>query len=418
MKAILLAVGVLGAGSAAATMLTSTGSEMSVRAHASGSWDDERPGPDSARVAILLDAMSRTDPVACEMLSDQIGNFWNNGGDWGLGELSDVRSATRAAKDSVSGRVSDPGAIRHLLAQLSSDDPCVRRTAAKMLGRSTAADNVLERLLDDSSARVREAALLAIGTHDRPQLRPRVERMLGADGVADVAMAAWALGELEDRGSVDALERVLGHASPRVRMTAAWALGTIEDPRAVPSLLPLLRDREVMVRWAAADALGDIESVEAAPALERVVNEESDRRVRLQAIEALGDIEAARSAPVLARVLAGSDIELSVAAASAIGDLDDLEHAPPELMRAAASPDPQLRKAAVSALENIEDPASAAALLPLVSDADPEIRRDVIHALGEMNAREAKAAITRATEDSDPDVRRAAVEALAELEDQ
>lgn len=420
MKAILVLVGVLGAGSAAAagTLLTSSHAGATAGMQWSGDWDKGRPGPDSARVATLLGAMASTDPVACEMLGDQIGNFWFSGGEWGLGRLSDASSGVLAAKDSVSGRVSDPAAIRLLTQRLSADDPCVRRIAAKMLGNSAVTDDALGRLLDAPSGRVQEAALLAIGEHDRPALRTRVERMLRSEDVALVTMAAWALGELEDHGSVEPLEGVLHHSSAKVRMTAAWALGTIEDPKAVPALLPMLKDGDVSVRWAAADALGDIESVDAAPALEQLVRHEPDRRVRLQAIEALGDIEAARSAPVLAEVLAGNDLELSVAAAEALGGLDNLEHAPPELMRAASSTDPQLRRAAVSALQSIEDPASAPALLPLVNDPDPRVRRDVVEALGQMHAQGAGPALRKALEDSEPSVRKAAVEALAELEDQ
>ncbi|HEU4760956.1 MAG TPA: HEAT repeat domain-containing protein [Gemmatimonadales bacterium] len=418
MRALLLLVGVIGAGSAAtaAGMLTSAHRGASVAE--SGIRDESRPGPDSARVAMLLDALSRTDPALCEMLSDQIGNFWNSSGEWGIGELNDARPGVRAAKDSISGQVRDPAAIRQLVARLSSDDPCVRRTAAKMLGGSTISDQELGRLLDDPSVRVREAALLAIGHDERPSLRPRVERMLHSDDVALVAMAAWTLGELEDHESVSPLQGLLDHASPRVRMTAAWALGEIEDSRAVRALLPLLRDREAGVRWAAAGALGNIESADAAPALEQLLANEPDRRVRLQSIEALGNIEAPRSAAPLARVIAGDDAELSLAAAEAIGNLDDLGHAPAELVRAASSPDPRMRRAVVSALANIEDTTTIRALLPLLTDADPDIRRDAIEALGEMNAQQAKPAITRALDDKEPEVRKAAVEALAELEDE
>jgi HEAT repeat protein len=109
---------------------------------------------------------------------------------------------------------------------------------------------------------------------------------------------------------------------------------------------------------------------------------------------------------------------LSLAAAEAIGNLDELEHAPAELVHAASSPDPRMRRAVVSALANIEDPATVPALLPLLTDADPEIRRDVIEMLGELHAQQAKPGITRALGDKVPEVRKAAVEALAELEDQ
>ncbi|HMG94956.1 MAG TPA: hypothetical protein VK565_01565, partial [Gemmatimonadaceae bacterium] len=43
-------------------------------------WERSRPGPDSGRVAILIDALGRTDPVICELIADQLGNFWWSGG--------------------------------------------------------------------------------------------------------------------------------------------------------------------------------------------------------------------------------------------------------------------------------------------------------------------------------------------------
>lgn len=418
MRPALMLVAVLTGGSAvaAATMLTIAGpapqSGITI-----GDWKDERPGPDSARVATLLDAMQRTDPVACEMLSDQVGNFWWGDGDWGIGRLSDARRDVRAAKDSVSGRVRDAAAIRHLVARLDSEDPCVRRTAAKMLGHSTMTDDAMAALLDGPTPRAREAALLAIGEAERPGSRQRVERELRGDDAAIVAMAAWALGELEDRASIGPLEDALRHDAPRVRMTAAWALGMIEDPKAVPALLRALDDREVMVRWAVVDAFGDIESREAAGALERVVRSQDDRRVRLAAIEALGNIEDPGSVDALAAVLDSDDLELQVAAAEAIGDLDNLPKAPAQLLRAAGSSHRELRRAAIFTLESLEDPAAVPVMMQAIGDADPEIRRAAIEMLGEVRALAAKDALTRALEDRDAEVRMAAIEALAELED-
>ncbi len=420
MKPALVLVGVLlgGTAVATATMLTIAGPDAGQMSITIGDHGHERPGPDSARVAMLLDAMQRTDAVTCEMLSDQIGNFWWGRDAWGLGRLHDARSEVRAAKDSVSGRVRDARAIRLLSTRLDSEDPCVRRTAAKMLGNSTASDAVLVAALESPSPRVREAALLAIGEAERPTLRTRVERELRGNDAASVAMAAYALGELEDRASVDPLEDVLNHADARVRMTATWALGMIEDARAVPAVMRMLDDRETMVRWAAADALGDIESRDAAGALQRQGGREDGRRVRLAIVSALGDIEDASSLEPLARVLEGNDLELSIAAAEAIGDLDNIHSAPAALIRAVSSPDRELRHAAVHALEHIEDPASIPAMIGVIADADSKVRRAAIEMLGNMGATQAKVAITRALEDPDPEVRMAAIEALAELEDQ
>jgi HEAT repeat protein len=343
-------------------------------------------GPDSARVTRFLTALAAADPLICEMVSDQLGNFWFSDHELAIGRTADTRHGLRAAKDSLSRRVHDPAAIRVLSARLDADDPCVRNTAAKMLGNSAITDDALARHFDSPSPRVREAALRAAGMRSRPALRVRIERLLTAREGAVAAMAAFALGEIEQRASVPALRRALTHEGAQVRLTAAWALGNIEDVAAVPDL-------------------------------EGLVARDADRRVKHAAIHALGELQQRRSLDVLARVLEGRDLELATAAAEAIGELDDVETAPPALVRAIASPHRPLQLAAIWAAVEIDDPALAPVLLPHLRDEDPEIRVAVIEALAELQARIAIPGITRALNDPVADVRRAAVEALAEIED-
>lgn len=418
MKPLVVLLGAVGVGTAAAatTMMTIAG-PPAPQSITIGDWRDERPGPDSARVARLLQTMGQTDPVACEMLSDQIGNFWWGGDEWGIGRLSDARNDTRAAKDSVSGRVSDPAAIRHLVSSLAEDDPCVRRTAAKMLGNSTITDDVLARLFDDPSVRVREAALYAAGHEERPALRSRLENVLGVRDEAVAAMAAWALGQLEMVESVGTLSNALERGGPRLKINAAWALGQIEDARAVGPLRGVLRDPDPILRATAVQALGDIESMGSAGDVERVLREDRDRRVRLEAIYALGNIESMSSLDVLASVLDGNDVEMSIAAIEAIDNLDEINSAPAGLVRAVSSQQPELRKVAAMALGHIADPQTVPALIGLLRDPDAEVRLAAVEGLGEIGTPAAKPGLTRALEDANAEVRRAAVEALAEIEE-
>ncbi|MCC6271277.1 MAG: HEAT repeat domain-containing protein, partial [Microbacteriaceae bacterium] len=208
---------------------TSTGVAMRGTLREMPQQETRRAGPDSARVAALLASLTRADPVACEMIADQIGNFWWTDGGVGAGLFGDVRTAARQGKDSLAAPVSDARALRLLSATLAHDDPCVRLVAAKLLGNGAATDAMIVASLDAPSARVREAALRAAGERERLGMRARVERMLG-DEPDVAAMAAWTLGEYEQRASVPALRRALAHASPRVRTGAAWALGQVEDP--------------------------------------------------------------------------------------------------------------------------------------------------------------------------------------------
>ena len=417
MKPLLFFMSVLGAGTAGAVAIQHVDVHVRVPNFRVDVSMPEHPGPDSARVAALLAAMAATDPVTCEMIGDRVGNGWWNNEDWGVGQLSDARPEARAARDSLSGEVRDPRAIAALTAALSGDNPCVRRTAATMLGRSTVSDDALRRLLDDQSPRIREAALVAAGHAERPALRERSEALLRDRDEAVASMAAWSLGELEDPASVAALAGALERGGTRLKTSAAWALGEIESTKAIPALKSALRDGQASVRAAAADALGDIESPDPAEDLERLVGSDPDRRVRLEAIEALGDIEVGRSAPVLARVLEGNDVELSIAAVEAIGDLDEVSTAPPQLVRAASSPDPELRHVVAHALAEIADPATVSTLTKLLTDSNRDVRLAAVQGLGEIGSQEAAPALTRALADADAEIRRAAAEALGEIEE-
>lgn len=341
-------------------------------------------GPDSAGVAAFLAAVAATDPVVCEVVSDQLGNSWYGGEERTIGRFADARAQARITKDSLTRRVTAPEVIRLVATRLDDDNPCVRLVAAKMLGNSRASDAEFERLLDSRSPRVREATLRALAVRERPTLRRAITRQVDASEPAVAVMAVYALGHLEDRESVPRLRRELGATSRTMRMTAAWALGMIEDPAAAPDL-------------------------------ERLARADADRGVRLVAIGALGDIEASSSYPVLVGLLEERDLELATAAAEALTSLDAPAAVPEGLLRAARAEHRPLRLAALHSLAEIEDPAVIPILLANVEDSDPDVRREMIEALGELKANAALPALRRALKDPVAEVRRAAVEALAEI---
>ena len=157
----------------------------------------DRPGADSARVAALLNALTRTDPVICDLIGDQLGNFWWSNGGGGLGRFGDAPSV-QGAKDSLSGEITDPRAVTLLISNLGADSPCVRRVAAKLLGQSDVAANRLTQLLSDPSPRVRESAAYAAGVAERPETMAALQRLLAGNDEGPAAMAAWALGQIEN----------------------------------------------------------------------------------------------------------------------------------------------------------------------------------------------------------------------------
>src|SRR5207248_4724108 len=104
-----------------------------------------RAGADPARAAALPTALDRTDPVICDLIGDQLGNFWIGGNAGGLGRFSDAPAGLQGAKDSLAGRITDPRALQLLIATLGSNNACVRRVAAKLLGRSAVSARSEER---------------------------------------------------------------------------------------------------------------------------------------------------------------------------------------------------------------------------------------------------------------------------------
>jgi HEAT repeat protein len=407
-----------------------------------------RPGADSARVARLLTALGQTDPVVCDLIGDQLGNFWMGNDDARLGRFADAADV-QGAKDSLAGSITDPRAIGLLVASIDSNNACVRRVAAKLLGNSTVSAAVLGRLLDDAQPRARESAAYAAGVGERRETRAGLERRLTDSEPSVAAMAAWALGEIRDPASAPELQKAVHSTSPRVRLAGIWALGQFNDAAFAKDVLPFLRDpdagtrviaaealgemksprvgaalvgaltdRSIAVRRTAANALGNMSERSAAPTLESLLLNDPDPDVRRECANALGNISLGRSLEPLARALDDADRDVQREAANAIGNLDEVKKAPAALIRATSSSDVDLRREATDALAHIGDQGSAAvqALLDRLRDEDKGIRLAAVQGLGELNVAAAIPGLTRALNDRDPDVRQAAAEALGKTQ--
>lgn len=151
---------------------------------------------------------------------------------------------------------------------------------------------MMERLLADPDASVRNQAVQSLGHMEDPRAVGPLSEVVRSDESASVrAQAAWALGLIESPDALPALTEAIADASASVRSQAAWAFGLIESPDGVPALIPALSDPERQVRNQAAWALGMIESPEAVAALVTALRQDDDAGVRRQAAWALGMIE-------------------------------------------------------------------------------------------------------------------------------
>jgi len=243
---------------------------------------------DVAKVTAMLAGVRGAAPLTCEMTARNLrGNFW----DRGMEPVADPE--VRALANWAGRDIEDPAVVPILRPALADPDQCVRRIAARLLGRTEAPEAAVA-LLDSfrsSDSTVREMAALGLGVGEpREALDPLLAAVRSDPARGVRLMAVWAVGELEQARAVEPLLRVLTDRDPAFRRAAASALGEIEDQAAVPGLVRALDDGNAEVRLMVAWALGVIEDGRAVPGLTRVLLGDSDPRVRVAAAGALGDI--------------------------------------------------------------------------------------------------------------------------------
>lgn len=381
-----LRLAVVGVTIAAATWTTSAAlrSSPATPFTTTSARDSSRPGADSARVAMLLASLGRGDALVCDLLSEQIGNYWWSDDDHGIGAFGDAKHQLMSARDSLNGSIGQAGALRLLTTALGADDPCVRKVAAKLLGRSQIETARLVALLGDAAPRVREAAAYAIAAGHHRDAHTALEALLRSGGTDEAAMAAWALGEAEDSAAVPALLQSAKSSAARVRLASVVALGEIKDERSLPLL-------------------------------ERALTDDQDAAVRARAAHAIGEMGMMRSINALNTAISDGTPAVRYAAIEAIGELHDLEHPSAALLLAARSSDPKLQRLAAMAIAEIHDPTSIDALIALAIVDDRDVRMKVSEALGSIGSAKASGALMRLLKDSDAEVRRAAAEALGQI---
>ena len=184
--------------------------------------------------------------------------------------VADTSLARRGA--AIAGHEGDEPTARSLVAH---HDASVRAAALGALARMGAltAEDVRAGLADPTSLVRRRAVALAIPLPDVDLVA------LLDDADASVAeQAAWALGEREEAGAVDALVRACTHGDALVREAAVAALGAIGDERGLPAILAGCEDKPA-IRRRAVLALAPFDGPEVDAALARAA-EDRDWQVR------------------------------------------------------------------------------------------------------------------------------------------
>ncbi len=173
----------------------------------------------------------------------------------GSGDAAARRSAVVAL-----GRIADAEAAAALVKLLGDSDPVTRQSAMVALrGMGPAAYEPLEETLVSGEPAAQKGACEIVGfIRDARAVRP-VAALLEAEDESVRWTAAKTLGALDGKYAVESLIGACRDSSPRVREVAVLALGRIKHFDAVPTLTRVAEeDPDDAVRAAAAEALAAI----------------------------------------------------------------------------------------------------------------------------------------------------------------
>lgn len=277
----------------------------------------------------------------------------------------------RSAATSLS-YIGDPSAIAALSAQARADRGPTRHEVVRALGatlRGRSADRIsedarklLRTLAQDASVKVSLAAIGGLAAAANPADAPFLRTMVDKAASDRRRAAAWALGEMRDAGSIDALAAVMSGRDDRLSGDAAWALGEILGQAPAEPRLDAIVQRWLYLGkhggWAAA--------VNGTGALARALWAlPPERRTAL--------LDRARKSALLALSFHKSRlvrINVAHALASLTGD-DEAAKALAQLLR--DDPSPKTRIAAATALARVGGARATGALKAASTDAAPEL---------------------------------------------
>jgi HEAT repeat protein len=205
-----------------------------------------------------------------------------------------------------------------LLEALRDGSWTVRQAAAEALSRIDIQPlpAVIEALdkLEDANREETLQAMCALGVDALPTLFV----LLRAPNWHTRQGAAWALGELREKGAVPFLIEALEDTDHAVIAEAALALGLLQDPAAVPNLVSALAHVHWRVSKAAARALAFI-GQDAIPALIEVLkNRTNPVGQRVRAIEALAYSKRPEVGSVLVKLTQSRNIDERYSAVKAL----------------------------------------------------------------------------------------------------
>lgn len=228
----------------------------------------------------------------------------------------------------------------------------------------------LASLLNDPDRNVRLRAAMELGISQDAAAAPALVEALGPELDSRVrGMITWATVQHADAALDDLVTLVLDE-DPAVRHQALHVLSKIGGREILPHVLPAVADEDPQVAIKAYRAAASTDAPEVVPALiARLGDGDDEQRDQLnRALRLLG----AWPVEPLAQALGSDDVAVRVHAADALAEIasPDAEPAVLALTRALEDPEADVRLAAACALGELEDADSAEVLRQVAAGPD------------------------------------------------
>ena len=219
------------------------------------------------------------------------------------------------------GQVGDPAAVDGLLKLVGDSDASIRQAAVSALNSiiPPSMSGRIIPLLHDSDPNVRESAVKIAGYFGYPEATAALLELSGDQNERVRCAAVEHLPYVEDDRVFTVLVRAITDETPNVRAAAARALGTLDTAEVVKPLIAGLSDEDVWVRYFSARALGRRRSEDSVAALKQVIEREQFNHVRIAALDSLGQIGGDRIAGIVAELVKDDDPDVAHAAQVAFG---------------------------------------------------------------------------------------------------
>lgn len=315
-----------------------------------------------------------------------------------INALEDPDQQVRVNAVSMLGEIGNQKAVDPIIDILQSPDKTSQDTRIAAIGSLTslggpdAMEGVLQ-AVEDPASKVRAAAIEGLEKFDGIDQLKVVENLVKATEDSSILVQKRAANVLGTTGAKESLECLMTLVTDTentvsdVRAIAADALGELEEPQAIDELIKATEDPSSKVRSQALRALGNMKALQAVEQIESLATNEipAIEDVRHNAAIALGEIGEIKAQGALLEATEDPSEEVQVAAVNSLGSihahsaLEELE----EILRNNRRTDAVRREAALS-LGEIGQPSSVEPLMNALDDPSTKVQRGAITALADI----------------------------------